>query len=198
MRIILASSSPRRQEILKNMNMEFDIIPSNIKEEAIICNNIEENAIKIAQQKAKDIFEKTKEDRMVIGADTIVIFNNKILGKPNNVEQAKCMLNSLAGKQCVVYTGMYVIAEINNIKKEYIKLSNCKIKLKELTPEEIESYILTKEPMDKAGGFAIQGIGAKYVEDIQGDFYAGIGLSIYELYNVFKQIKEDFNIDLKM
>lgn len=198
MKIILASSSPRRQEILRNINMQFDVFPSNIEEKIEQCENLEENAINISKQKAMDVLNRTKGERIIIGADTIVKFNNIILGKPQDKLEAKKMLEILNGNKCVVYTGIYVAAEIKNLQKEYSNLSNCQIKISKMTQNEIEEYIQTGEPMDKAGGFAIQGIGAKYIEDIHGDFYSGIGLSICELYKIFKQIKEEFDIEIEI
>lgn len=196
MRIVLASASPRRQEILRNMGISFEVITSNVNEKEVCCDFLENMPVEIAKLKANDISKGIKEDKIVIAADTIVIYKGKVLGKPKDKEEAFSMLNMLNGNECDIYTGLYVDVQVENVHKEYTDLSKCTVKFKELSNVEIENYIETKEPMDKAGAFAIQGIGAKFIQNIQGDFYAGVGMSINRLYEVLNLVKEDFNIDL--
>ena len=106
------------------------------------------------------------------------------------------MLDMLNGNECDIYTGLCVIAKKEDVEKVYTDLAKCTVKFKKLSNIEIEKYIHTKEPMDKAGAFAIQGIGAKFIQSIQGDFYAGVGMSINRLYEILSTIKQDFDIDL--
>ncbi len=196
MKIILASSSPRRKEILKSMNIDFEVIPSNVVEELNDTCDVKQNVLKNAQNKAGDVFQSNNNDRIVIGADTVVYFNNQILGKPKTCKKAKELLQKLSGNQCVAYTGMCIIAKIKEKQKIYNDVSWCKILIKELTNKEIQDYINTNEPLDKAGGFAIQGIGSRYIQSINGDFYSGVGLSISNLYDTLKMIQQDFDIEM--
>ena len=196
MRIILASASPRRQEILRNFGILFEVITSNVNEKEVFVGVLENMPVEIAKLKANDISKGIKEDKIVIAADTIVIYKEKVLGKPKDEEEAFSMLNMLNGNECDIYTGLCVDVQVENVHKEYTDLAKCTVKFKELSNVEIEKYIETKEPMDKAGAFAIQGIGAKFIDNIQGDFYAGVGMSINRLYEVLNLVKEDFNIDL--
>lgn len=196
MRIVLASASPRRQEILRNMGISFEIITSNVEEKNISCEFLENIPTELAKLKANDISKKIQEDKIVIAADTIVIYKGKVLEKPKDEEEAFSMLDMLNGNECDIYTGLCVIAKKEDVEKVYTDLAKCTVKFKKLSNIEIEKYIYTKEPMDKAGAFAIQGIGAKFIENIQGDFYAGVGMSINRLYEVLNLVKEDFNIDL--
>ena len=196
MRIILASASPRRQEILKNMGISFEVITSNVEEKNISCEILENIPTELAKLKANDISKKIQEDKIVIAADTIVIYKGKVLGKPKEEEEAFSMLDMLNGNECDIYTGLCVIAKKEDVEKVYTDLAKCTVKFKKLSNIEIEKYIHTKEPMDKAGAFAIQGIGAKFIQSIQGDFYAGVGMSINRLYEILSTIKQDFDIDL--
>ena len=170
MRIILASASPRRQEILKNMGISFEVITSNVEEKNISCEILENIPTELAKLKANDISKKIQEDKIVIAADTIVIYKGKVLGKPKDEEEAFSMLDMLNGNECDIYTGLCVIAKKEDVEKVYTDLAKCTVKFKKLSNIEIEKYIPTKEPMDKAGAFAIQGIGAKFIQSIQGDF----------------------------
>lgn len=198
MRIVLASSSIRRQEILNNMNIKFEVVPADIEEKIDICEKMEHNAIKIANQKAIDVCKKQKDDVLVIAADTIVCFENEILGKPKNEDEAKQMLIRQQDKTISVYTGMCIIVKCNGQTKKYLDLSKCEVIFDKMDNRQIEEYVKTKEPLDKAGAFAIQGIGAKYIKEIKGDFYAGVGLSINKLYTILLDIKKDTGIDLNI
>lgn len=196
MKIVLASASPRRKEILNMLNISFEVISSDVEEKIEKFNNIEQIVQDLATLKAKDVLKNIHEDVIVIGADTVVCIENDILGKPKNAENATNMLNKLSGKQCKIHTGMCVIAKIGCNEKVYTNISTCNVEFRKLTNEEIQKYIQTQEPLDKAGAFAIQGIGAKFIQNISGDFYAGVGLSIYETYSVLRKIQEDFSLDI--
>ena len=169
MEIILASNSPRRKEILESLGYKFRIAPSDIDEN--IDLNGELLVCELAKRKALRIYEYNK-DSIVIGSDTIVYFNNKVYNKPKNEEECYFMLKSLSGKTHEVITGVYIASKIECISffdKAYVTF-------KELSDQEIYDYIKTKEPFDKAGGYAIQGIGNALIKEYKGDFYTIMGL----------------------
>ena len=169
MEIILASNSPRRKEILESLGYKFRIVPSDIDEN--INLNGERLACELAKRKALKIYEYHKDD-IVIGSDTIVYFNNVVYNKPKSEEECFFMLKSLSGKTHEVITGVYIASKFDHISffdKAYVTF-------KELSDEDIYNYIKTKEPFDKAGGYAIQGIGKCLVDKYEGDIYTIIGL----------------------
>ena len=169
MEIILASNSPRRKEILESLGYKFRIAPSDIDEN--IDLNGELLVCELAKRKALRIYEYNK-DSIVIGSDTIVYFNNKVYNKPKNEEECYFMLKSLSGKTHEVITGVYIASNkecISFFDKAYVTF-------KELSDQEIYDYIKTKEPFDKAGGYAIQGIGNALIKEYKGDFYTIMGL----------------------
>jgi len=182
MKIILASNSPRRRELLSTIVKDFDIISSDAEEESSIkatIKNPEELVRKLALLKAQDVFKKEKlkyDDLIVIGGDTIVYMDGEVLGKPKTEENAFRMLNKLQGKENQVHTGMAVIVKKGKNIEEEIHNTSAIIKMKKMTEADIVEYIATKEPLDKAGGYAIQGIGVKFVEDIEGNYNAVVGL----------------------
>ena len=162
MRIILASSSPRRIELLRQIVPKFEDIPSKFDEKTIqdVETNPKELVEKLSFLKAEEVFrqlEKTEEEVVVIGGDTIVYFEGEFLGKPKNEEDAFCMLNKIQGKENEVYTGLAVIGK--NGKE--VHSSKTIVTMKKMTEEDIKEYIATKEPLDKAGSYAVQGIRSK-------------------------------------
>ena len=185
MRIVLASASPRRKELLEQLGLEFEIIVSNV-EEVITETQPHRVVEELSMQKAEDVFRRIEGDVMVIGADTVVALENIILGKPQNKEHAKEMLQSLQAKEHSVYTGvtLYVRKGENEFRNTF---SECtKVKFYPMTAAEIDWYIETKEPMDKAGSYAVQGLGARFVERISGDYNNVVGLPIARLYQEIK------------
>lgn len=185
MKVILASNSPRRKQLLDQIKIEYDVIISDVDEDIVDKNSVEEYVQKVSYMKAKNVLNKI-DDGIVIGADTVVSYNNKILGKPINADDAFQMLKKLQGSVCEVYTGLSVISSKDS--KEYVTYDKCKVYIQEMTDNEILEYIKTNEPMDKAGAFAIQGIGAKYISKIEGDFYCVVGLPLNKLYNIMKNL----------
>lgn len=188
MKIILASKSPRRKELLATLFEDFDCMPSQ-KEEKINKKMSYKKVVKyLSEQKAEDIFSKTSGERVVIGSDTIVVYNGKIYGKPKNEQEAFNALSSLSGKTHIVATGICIIKDQNGVKQ---KLTDCvisKVTFNKLSKAEINSYIQSGEPMDKAGSYGCQGIGKKFVKKINGDFFAVMGLPVNKLYNLCKQL----------
>lgn len=171
MRLILASQSPRRREILAKFFDNFDIIPSAVSEESTAENPIE-HAMGVAKRKAWDVY--TRYGGVVIGADTIVVLDNRILGKPKNKQEAKKMLRNLSGKIHKVITGYCIVREGEEITGYEIT----EVKFRELKDEEIEWYVSTGEPLDKAGAYGIQGKGGILIEWIKGDYYNVVGFPI--------------------
>ncbi len=180
--IILASASPRRKEICELLGLEFSIVPAQ-NEIEIDKTLIPEKAVElVAVSKAQEVFEKYP-DATVIGSDTAVYCDNEFLGKPKDKEDAKRMMKMLSGKTHFVYTGVAVM------KKEKI-ISFCEkasVTFMNLTDEEISWYVSLPECYDKAGAYAVQGLSARFIEKIDGDFYSIMGLPCNRLYKVLKE-----------
>lgn len=184
MKIILASSSPRRKEILENANVKFDIIKSEI-DEVILDNELPSQVVmRLAFEKCIDIAAKHRES-LVIGADTVVVLDDIILGKPKDIDEAVAMITQLSGKTHQVITGISLINLSANKKIIDYVVSN--VKFKDLSAEDIKDYIQTNESLDKAGAYGIQGYGALLVEEIQGDYFNIVGLPISRLSDLLKQ-----------
>lgn len=177
MNIILASQSPRRKELIKRLGLDAINIPSQIEE--IIDNDLsfEDNAMDLAYQKAMDVFKKHKED-IVLGFDTIVVCGNEIMGKPKDKDEARQYLNKLSASTHRVITGCAIL------KKGYSTsfYSSASVHFCKMTEDEIESYISTDEPYDKAGAYGIQGLASKFIDSIHGDYYAIVGFPISKIY----------------
>ncbi|WP_033828293.1 Maf family protein [Bacillus andreraoultii] len=186
-RLILASSSPRRRDILKQLVTSFEIISSNVDESVDKNLPPEEIVMNLAKRKASSV-ANNQQDAFIIGADTIVVFKNQILGKPADYDEAKQMLTTLSGNTHSVYTGTCIIN--GNDKRVFYEKAD--VTFWELTEEEIDRYIRTGEPLDKAGSYGIQGYGATLVKSIHGDFYAVVGLPIAKLYHTLKEMKFPF------
>lgn len=185
MKVILASNSPRRKQLLEQIGIDFEVIVSDVDESKVVSESVDKYVEKLAYMKAKDVYDKLNYDKIVIGSDTVVAFNGEVLGKPINENNAFEMLKMLQGNICEVLTGLCVISSKNN--KEYITHDKCRVYIQNMTDEEIWEYIKTGEPMDKAGAFAIQGIGGRYISKIEGDYYSVVGLPINKLYNILKK-----------
>lgn len=172
--MILASASPRRTEILENFGFSFKTIVKNI-DETSNKTRAEEKILEIAEKKAKAAAIDFPDEN-VIGADTVVVVDGKILGKPKDEKEAFSMLKSLSGRSHEVITAFSFININKNIS--YSDYEITKVYFKNLTDDEINWYINTKEPMDKAGAYGIQGKGAFFVEKIEGDFFSVMGFPL--------------------
>lgn len=192
MNIILASASPRRKEILENTNVKFKIMASSIEELTLEGESPRQMVMRLAFEKGIDIASRQKSD-LVISADTIVVLDNTVLGKPKDEIEARKMITSLSGRTHQVITGISLINLDNNKKIIDYVISN--VKFKNLSEEDINDYIRTKESLDKAGAYGIQGYGALLVEEIQGDYFNIVGLPISRLSDLLKKY---FNINLFM
>ena len=191
MKIILASGSPWRKELLGKLINKFDIIISDFDEDIIKSQekNPEELVKKLSLAKANDIFStlNTTDDFTIIAADTIVCINDDILGKPLDKNDAKKMLEKLSSNTHFVLTGMTVIINKNRIINKDTVCSKSTIYFNKLTENEIIEYINTGEPLDKAGSYAIQGIGNKFIKKYDGNFDSIVGLDTKQLKNILEK-----------
>ena len=188
MRIILASASPRRKELLKLIVSKFEVITSQIDEQIKEKLTPEEKSAKLANMKAKEVFSNTSGDRVVIGSDTIVAKDGKVYGKPKNNENAKQIIKELlkGDKTHEVITGLSVIIEKDGKIKEYNTYDKAKIYLKDITDDEIQKWINTGKALDKAGAYAIQEEFCVFVEKIDGNYSTIVGLPTHKLYDILK------------
>ena len=186
MKYILASKSPRRSEILKNAGFKFKIIPSNV-DENIISTNLEpeDYCIRLAKLKSKDIAEN-HTDFTVIGSDTIVVINNEILNKPKNFHDAKKMLTMLSGKTHKVLTGVSIININKNVNVNFY--DSTKVTFYKISDKEIEGYIKTFKPFDKAGSYGIQDGSNLFIKNIVGSYENIVGFPISKFYQSIKKI----------
>ena len=206
MSIILASASPRRKELLEQIGLEFEIFPA--KGEEVITKSIpHEVVMELSKQKAEEVAAMfktfaeenteitTPSDLLVIGADTVVAYDGQILGKPKDEEDAKRMLRMLAGNTHSVFTGVtLVLIDTTGRAGELVFYEKTDVKMHPMTETEIDRYIATGEPMDKAGSYGIQGKCAIYIEKIDGDYNNVVGLPITRIYQELKKIGIDIYV----
>lgn len=197
MKIILASKSPRRKELLSQMGYTYECVVSE-KEENTDAVRPSDVVKELSQQKAEDVCAKIEkegqmeEDCLVIGADTIVAKDSEIFGKPKDTEDAKRMLSALQGREHSVWTGVTLIYLRDGKKKKKVFAEETKVHMYSMSEQEIEEYIRTKEPEDKAGAYAIQGYAAKFIKKIDGDYNNVVGLPVARIYQELKKLtKED-------
>lgn len=183
--LILASKSPQRRYLLEQAGLSFSVIPSNFDESTVSLSSPETYVKVLAEKKADEVSEKHPES-WVVGADTIVLINGIILGKPGSRNEARDMLKSLAGQTHQVLTGYCICCKTK--KRCFSETVRTDVLFKDLSDEEIEWYIHTKEPFDKAGAYAIQGLGTFLVKSINGSYTNVVGLPVCEVIEFF--IKE--------
>ena len=191
MKVILASKSPRRVEILEKIVKEFEVVQSNFDENTIdFKGDIEKYVKDLSRNKAIEVSKRLNEPSIVIAADTIVFKDGKVLEKPKNEEDAFSMLSSLSGNTHKVYSG---ICLINTYDDTVVTDCDCtEVRFSELNPRQIRNYINSGEPMDKAGAYGIQGLGGAFVEGINGCYYNVMGLPLNKLYKAL----ENYNITI--
>ncbi|MGN0386712.1 MAG: Maf family protein [Lachnospiraceae bacterium] len=199
-KIILASASPRRKELLAQIGMDFAVCVSAC-EEVVTKSAPQEVVCELSALKAGAVYEKLitdevaagklkldkEEDFLVIGSDTIVAFGEKILGKPNSREDAFSMLSMLEGNTHEVYTGVTFAFRQEGKRKEHTFYEKTEVEFYPMSEKEIRDYIATSDPMDKAGSYGIQGIFAKHVKGIKGDYNNVVGLPVGRLYQELKE-----------
>lgn len=209
-RLILASGSPRRKELLEQIGAEFEILPA--KGEEVITSDIPSQVVmELSAQKAEEVSGRYKEELgegkesgeergsgepkdtvVILGADTVVAYENKILGKPKDEADAVRMLQMLAGNTHSVFTGVTLIIERAGKTEKKTFFAETKVTMYPMSKEEIQAYVATGEPMDKAGSYGIQGRCAAYIERIEGDYNNVVGLPVALVYQTLKKII-DFN-----
>ena len=188
-KIILASASPRRKELLEKIGLNFEVDASDGEEKIDLglepCTVVRQLSI----DKAKSVAAR-HPDAVIIAADTIGVIGKKILGKPHTANEAAKMLREISGKSHLVITGFTLLDTANN--RMFTGTVSTVVHIKKLTGEEIEAYVKTGEPLDKAGAYAIQGLGAVIVEKIEGDYYNVMGLPL----NALTEAMKDFGINI--
>ncbi len=190
-KIILASQSPRRRELLGRLLDDFTVLSDDAEEVRIPNEKPEDMVKRLALEKAKNVAVKSGAKALIIGADTVVTFDGKALGKPKDEEDAFSMLLSLSGREHTVYTGVAVLDTETGKTKTVAE--GTKVRFRNLTNAEIRAYIASGEPMDKAGAYGIQELGALLISGICGDYFNVVGLPICRLGTL---LKEEFAVDL--
>jgi septum formation protein len=184
MKIILASGSPRRRDLLQQMGVQFDVIPSSYEEQLDDSRSPEDVAMELALGKALDV-ATTRPDALVIGADTIVTLDGKQLGKPESAEHAKEMLRSLAGRAHEVTTGLAIVCKAKGIRQTHADTT--KVFFADYKEQAIDAYIATGDPFDKAGAYGIQTIYGTLITKIEGDFDTVMGLNTTSLARMLRE-----------
>lgn len=180
LRVVLASSSPRRRELLSGILRDFVVVPSGALEPAFTGGNVHEFVRTLARAKALHVAED-EPGACVIGADTVVLCGGQVLGKPRDVEDARAMLTRLSGAWHEVLTGICVISSTG---RTFDDCESTRVKFARLGTDEIEWLVQTREPFDKAGAYAIQGYAAMFIERIEGDYSNVVGLPLRRLYQL--------------
>lgn len=184
MAVILASQSPRRKQLLEMLGMEFTVIPAKGEEVIPAGAGPQETVRALSRQKAAAVAASAQRDDIIIAADTIVWYQDMMLGKPRDEQEAARMLSALSGNVHQVYTGVTV-----RQGDTVLSAAECTdVKFRKLSGREIDAYIATGEPMDKAGAYGIQGIACLFVEGIEGDFFNVMGLPVCRLGKMLKEL----------
>lgn len=183
-RIVLASASPRRKQLLEQIGLRFEVDPSDYEEDIAPGSEPHEMAKRLSLGKARAAARKHRK-ALIIAADTFVVFGDRILGKPHSNAEAREMLRALNGQAHSVITGFTVLdAESGKVVSKSVET---KVRMRKLTLKEIDGYVRSKEPLDKAGGYAIQGRGAVLVERIEGDYFNVVGLPLSALGDALRE-----------
>ncbi len=191
-RFILASASPRRRELLKQIGVTFEVMPAK-GEEVITKEQPEQAVMELSRQKAEEIAAGIQDEQvLVLGADTVVAYDGKILGKPKDETDARAMLSMLNGMTHSVFTGVTVIVIRNGKSEIHSFYEETKVTMYPMTDAQISYYIQTEEPMDKAGAYGIQGKGAVFIEKINGDYNNVVGLPVAKIF--YKMLESGIEI----
>jgi septum formation protein len=195
--LILASASPRRQELLRNAGISFAVQPADVDETPLAGEGARECAERLAREKALTVWKGRPQD-VVLGADTIVVVGKEILGKPTDAEDAARMLRMISGREHDVITGVClagptgkghsVVGDRSRTDENVaIASQTTRVTVSELSEEEIRDYVATGEPMDKAGGYAIQGMASRWIPRIEGDYSNVVGLPVAMVYRMLRE-----------
>ena len=180
---VLASSSPRRQELLKLLLADFEVVPSNVDESVLVGESPETLVARLAREKALAV-QTLYPSARIIGADTVVVRDREILGKPASRDDGWNMLKKLSERTHQVLTGVCLL----HLDTTFVEVSTTDVTFCHLTDPEIEAYLQSGEPLDKAGAYAIQGLGARFVQRIDGCYFNVVGLPVPRLYQMIKQL----------
>jgi septum formation protein len=180
-RIVLASRSPRRSELLGRLGLRFEVLPAEIDESYLGNEMPADHAERLAREKAIAV-ARDHPDALVIGSDTIVVIDHDVLGKPKDEREAKEMLGRLSGREHEVYTAVAVVRD----RRIDSGIERVEVTFRPLSAREIDEYVATGEPMDKAGAYGIQGFGSAIVESIRGDYFAVMGLPVVRLLDLLQ------------
>lgn len=180
-KVILASGSPRRKELLDSLNIDFEVKVSHVEEVVDYSLSVEDIVKSLALQKAQAVYNEN-QDCLVIGSDTIVVANNQILGKPKDSNKAKEMMEMLKNNHHQVLTAVAFISK----EETKVICDEAVVYFNDISEQEIDDYLLTNEPYDKAGAYAIQGWAGKYIRKIEGNFYTIMGLPLDIVYDYLK------------
>lgn len=186
MKIILASQSPMRKELLERMGVEFEVLVSNADENFEEGLSLEEQSKRLAHIKAKTIFDETKGDRIVIGSDTMILKDNEVFGKPKDKQDAINMLNKLKNTYHTVITSLCVLIEKNGQYKEYLDYDKTKVFFRDMTEEEILHWIEIGNPYNKSGSYELASPFCVFVDKIDGNITTVQGLPTHKLYDILK------------
>ena len=195
--LVLASASPRRQELLRAARIPFTVQPANVDESLRDGEVPRDFAERLAREKALTVWETRPHD-LVLGADTIVVVGDTILGKPNDAADAVRMLRILSGRTHLVITGVAIVSTRYSAprKTEDPQIAaaseTTNVTMSEITDAEIRDYVATGEPMDKAGAYAIQGIASRWIPRIDGDYSNVVGLPVAQVYRMLRELRVDF------
>lgn len=184
MKFILASSSPRRRELLASIGLDFDVIPSHVPEVHQEGEAPEEYVARLSREKAHAL-ASANASRWIIAADTTVLLGDELLEKPADAADAARMLGKIAGKTHVVYTGV----TIENLEREYrdTRVAESEVRMLPLSAADIAWYVRTGEPLDKAGAYAVQGVGAMFIDSIHGSYTNVVGLPLATLFQMLRK-----------
>ena len=189
MKLLLASNSPRRRELLRNAGFDFEVIPSGVDEGEPISGELPEAyARRVARDKALDVAARSSSGSLVLGADTIVKVGDLILGKPSGPFDAARMLRLLSGQTHEVITAICLVRAPDQIVA--LKHEGTFVAFRELSEDEIRAYVASREPFDKAGAYAIQGLASKFVTHISGCYFNVVGLPVALLYEILKTVPD--------
>lgn len=189
MKLILASSSPRREALLKVLGLEFDILVSDCDENIDFTDSVSDTVMELSKRKATAVAKISDTDSLIIGADTVVVYKETVLGKPKDENEAIQILKMLNGKTHQVYTGFTIINNSDNTTVSDYEVSS--VTFKSLTDEQIVEYVKNNYTLDKAGAYSIQGVASSFVEKLDGDYNNVVGLPIYKL---SKYLYDTFNV----
>lgn len=187
MRVILASTSPRRYELMKTLNIPFEVISKHTEEIIDENKNHYEECMRLAKEKAKAVFDQENGDVIVIGCDTIVSFHNKIYGKPKDLTLAYQMIKNFSNNHHEVISSLCILVRKNNQIFEELTYDKCEVYVDSLDDDEIKNWINNNEVLSKAGAYAIQEGFGKYISKVNGDYFSIVGFPLHKVYKILKK-----------